>query len=83
MTGARTVLPRLALRVDEVADMLSISRSQLYVLIRRDEVPYVRIGNSIRIPREALETWLRVRTRGAPPRRPRASSVNDVRSLGG
>ena len=41
-------------RVAEAAEMLSISRSQVYRLIQAGVVPTVRLGASIRIPTDGL-----------------------------
>ena len=42
----------------EVLEMIPISRNALYDAIRRREIPSVRIGKRILIPRLALERWL-------------------------
>ena len=49
---------RLALTVPELAAELQIPVSTLYDLIRRGEIPAVRIGKRIRIPIKRLEAWL-------------------------
>jgi len=56
----------LLLRTEEVARLLSIGRTKVYELIGRGELPVVRIGRSVRIPRRALEEWIRERAAGAP-----------------
>jgi excisionase family DNA binding protein len=40
-------------RIPEVARFLGLSRSQIYVLMDRGELPYVRIGRSRRVPHRA------------------------------
>jgi excisionase family DNA binding protein len=45
-------------RVKEVEALLQLSRSTVYELIRSGELPSIRIGRSVRVPREALERWL-------------------------
>jgi excisionase family DNA binding protein len=50
-------LPRL-LNAVEVADQLGLSRFRLYELCRRQEVPHVRIGRSIRFDPRAVAAWL-------------------------
>ena len=47
------------LKVDEVAAYLRISRSSAYDLIKRGELPVVRVGGRIRITRHAIEDMLR------------------------
>jgi excisionase family DNA binding protein len=46
---------KVLLRVAEASDALSVSRSTLYQLIQQGVVPVVRIGRSVRVPRQALE----------------------------
>lgn len=53
----------MLLKVSEVADELRVARSYAYRLIQEGELPVVRIGRSVRVPREALEEWVRGRTR--------------------
>jgi len=52
------------LRVEEAARLLAISRSKTYGLIATGELPSVRIGGSVRVPRRALETWIDDQTHG-------------------
>ena len=54
----------LLLRVAEAARLLSLSRAALYPMLGR-EIQVVRIGRSVRIPREALEKF--VAERSDPP----------------
>jgi len=49
--------PRL-LRVEEAAKMLAVSRAVLYPMLGR-ELPVVRIGRMVRVPREAIEDFIR------------------------
>jgi excisionase family DNA binding protein len=46
------------LRPDEVRAILRIGRSKLYEMIAHGELPVVRIGRAIRIPRDELERWV-------------------------
>jgi excisionase family DNA binding protein len=39
---------------DEFRAYVGIGRSTMYDLLRRDEVPHVRFGRTIRIPKSAL-----------------------------
>lgn len=45
----------IMLRPSEVATLLAISRSEVYRLIDRGEIPSVRIGRSRRVPRRWVE----------------------------
>lgn len=46
------------LRPAQVAPLLGITTGRLYQLIAAGEVPAVKVGNALRIPRQALEQWL-------------------------
>ena len=50
--------PRLVLTVDEAAYLLNISRSFAYELVARGELPALRLGRRIVIPRIPLEELL-------------------------
>ena len=49
---------RLTLTVDEAAQALGISRALAYELIARYELPSLRLGRRIVVPRRALEVLL-------------------------
>lgn len=49
---------RVLLTVKDVQELTQLGRSTVYELIRSGVLPIVRIGRSIRVRREALETWL-------------------------
>ncbi|HUZ85858.1 MAG TPA: helix-turn-helix domain-containing protein [Candidatus Baltobacterales bacterium] len=55
----------LVLTVDEARRVLRIGRRQLYQAIARQDVPAVKVGRSIRIPRSSLEAWLAAEKREA------------------
>jgi excisionase family DNA binding protein len=44
--------------VAEAAEQLRISKGLAYELVARGQMPHVRLGRLIRIPRQALENWL-------------------------
>jgi putative molybdopterin biosynthesis protein len=54
----------LLLRVNEVAVLLRVGRWTVYELIRRGELPALRIGRLVRVPRHGLEAWVRRSTSG-------------------
>ena len=56
---------RVLLRVDEAAQMLSLGRSTLYAMAAAGTIPTVRVGRSLRIPREELNRWIDQRTEQA------------------
>ena len=43
---------------EEAAQMLSVHRATIYRLMRRHELPAVRIGRAVRIPAAALHEWV-------------------------
>jgi excisionase family DNA binding protein len=53
-TTGRTPAERLTLTVDEVAVALGISRSSAYECAKRGEIPTVRFGRRIVVPRRAV-----------------------------
>lgn len=48
----------LLLRPEEAARELGIGRSKTYDLLRRGEIPSIRIGRSVRIPASKLRDWI-------------------------
>ena len=46
------------LTVEEAAQVLRISRGSAYEGVRTGEIPHVRIGRTIRVPRRAMEELL-------------------------
>ena len=51
----------LLYRPAEAAEALRVSRSQLYELMNRGEIPWVRVGRVRRVPVEALRQLIRAR----------------------
>lgn len=56
--SSTTTNDRLVLTVDEVAYLLNISRGLAYELVARGELPAIRLGRRIVIPRVAMEELL-------------------------
>ena len=48
----------LAVRPDEAAALLRLSRSAFYQLLSRGEIPSVRVGRARLIPITAIRKWL-------------------------
>ncbi len=46
------------LRIDEVAELLDVSRARTYELVREGLLPVVRLGRQIRVDPSKLEAWL-------------------------
>ncbi len=49
---------RLAYRVSEAAEMMGISRSKMYELVKRGVVPSFRIDGILLISVRSLEEWI-------------------------
>ncbi len=48
----------LLLTVPQFAELFQIGRDQAYNLCHRPDFPAIRIGRSVRINREGLQSWL-------------------------
>jgi excisionase family DNA binding protein len=49
---------KLTLSVPETAALLGISRAHAYELVARRELPAIRLGRRVLIPRQAIEDML-------------------------
>ena len=45
---------KLLLRIEDAAEMLSLSRATVYNLMKCGAIPYVRLGSAMRIPTAQL-----------------------------
>jgi excisionase family DNA binding protein len=52
----------LLLKAGQVAQLLGLGRSTVFALLAAGELPVIRIGRSVRVPRVALEHWIDERT---------------------
>jgi excisionase family DNA binding protein len=52
------ILEKVVLTVDETADYLGISRPQAYLGVHNGDIPSIRVGKRILIPRAALDKML-------------------------
>ncbi len=46
------------LRIDDVAEVLDVSRARAYELVREGLLPVVRLGRQVRVDPSKLEAWL-------------------------
>ncbi len=53
---------RLVLTVEEAAQLLDIGRTLAWRLVQEGELPSVRLGRCVRVPRRELETWVQEQT---------------------
>ncbi len=56
MTGSAS--EQLLLTVEEAARQLGIGRTFAWQLVRKGELPVIRLGRCVRVPRRALEAWI-------------------------
>jgi len=49
------------LTVPETAKYLKLSKSKVYYLVQRNQIPHIKIGKNVRIRREDLQKWLEER----------------------
>ncbi len=56
------------LRAEEVARVLGVGRSKVFEMFRTGDLPVVRMGRCVRVPRSALAAWIEAQTEssGAP-----------------
>ena len=59
---AVAVDPPATMTVEETADALGIGRTLAYELVTRGELPALRLGRRIVIPRSAIEELVKART---------------------
>lgn len=57
--------PRLLYRVEEAAELLSVSRSRVYELIRSGQLRTVQVGKSRRVARRSLDEYVARLLRGS------------------
>lgn len=65
-------LERRTLTVEEAARILGIGRNSAYEAVRRGEIPAIRLGHRLLVPRAALERLL---VEGEPPARPTGGPI--------
>ena len=58
MTDQKTAPERKTLRVEEAAAMLGLSRNGAYAAVARGEIPTIRIGRKLLVPKPALDRML-------------------------
>jgi len=58
----------LLLKAGDVAKLLGLGRSKVFAMLAVGELPVIRIGRSVRVPRAALEGWISEQTQHASGR---------------
>lgn len=64
MTVKNEAVMAMLLRPEETSQLLGLSRAKTYGMIASGELPAIRCGKAIRVPREALEKWIAANTTG-------------------
>jgi excisionase family DNA binding protein len=59
----------LLLKPMEVAELLGLSRSKVFEMLAAEDLPVVRFGRVVRVPRVQLDEWIASRTRWRPGQR--------------
>ena len=49
--------------IPEVAEYLKMSKPKVYDLVKREKIPYIRLGRNVRIRESDLDSWLEEQTR--------------------
>ena len=52
----------LLLKPEETAKLLGLGRTKVYEMLAAGELPVIRIGRNVRIPREGLHRWIAAHT---------------------
>lgn len=70
-TAAHSQRPRPAvLTVEEAAELLRIGRSAAYAAVKAGEIPSIKVGRSLRVPRHRLDELLGIPTNESRPAGP-------------
>ena len=63
------------------AKLLDISRSKIYEMIQRNEIPAVRLGGCLRIPVSALDDLVAKARQGIGDDQPSSAESSQVRTI--
>ncbi|OAB46571.1 helix-turn-helix domain-containing protein [Paenibacillus antarcticus] len=55
---------KITLTVNEVAELISVSTTTIYAMVREKQVPHIKIRGRILFHREVIEAWLRGESQG-------------------
>jgi len=77
MKPRHDAVPSPIMTTPEVAQYLQIHQSTLYKLIRRGQIPVMKIGSDYRFDREVIEKWMSDRTSRIQTPSPRLRSASN------
>ncbi len=69
---------RLVYSVYEIVEILGISISSAYQAIERNEIPHVKVGSRILIPKKMLDEWLSKHDQPKPAQVSREELLREV-----
>lgn len=52
-------IAKITLTVKEAAELLGVSTTSIYTMVREEEIPHARVRSKIIFHRDTLEAWLR------------------------
>ena len=52
------MMEKMTMTVMEMAQCLDIGKNMAYELVKSGDVPYLKIGRQIRIPKKAFNDWI-------------------------
>lgn len=52
-------MAKITLSVIEVADLIGVSHTCIYMMVREGQIPHVRVRSRIIFHRDVIEAWLR------------------------
>ena len=55
------------LTLDELAEYLKLSRTKLYRMAQKGEIPASKVGSQWRFDREEIDAWMKKQRRGGRP----------------
>ena len=58
------MMPKVLLTVADAAEILGINKNKMYELVKTPGFPVLYIGKCIRIPHDALMTWIYEQSHG-------------------
>ena len=59
-----------AITVPELSKLLHLGRTAIYDLVKRQAIPYIRIGYNVRFDPTGIAEWLRSKSSSVLPRTP-------------
>lgn len=72
---------RLTLSVEETAKLLGIGRNLCYDRVKTGEIPVIRVGRRLLVPRRALEKWLEEAKSLNPAPMPRGVDHQNIKEV--